>query len=121
MPYQIIPIQMRGWLSDAQLRMSFHAAVQIVTRFYCPRVVGAGVCPRARGAADCTGCQERITRIFQLERAAKPGAMATWRAREQASFMVDDTLAAERKSPDPTSEPFPRSPTNPFEEYRNSL
>jgi hypothetical protein len=110
--------RLRDWLSDHKRRMAPEIAAGIVARFYCQRLVAAGYCPLLK-ERTCDDCQARVLRIFELDKASNPQAMATWRAKEQAAYQIDDTKNT--PSPDPTPDLFHKKDSNPFEDFLHSL
>lgn len=93
----------------------------IITRFYCGKLRVNGIC-----TGKClTDCKPHLGAIlFELEKAEKPGALLTWRSKNEAAKAVEQDREEDRQEPakhQPVIFDQPAAPDNPFLGYLETL
>lgn len=86
----------------------------IITRFYCGKLRVNGIC-----TGNClTTCKPHlVAMLLDLEKGNKPGALLTWRAKNEAAKILEQHREEERHEPEkhqPLIFDQPPSPENPF-------
>lgn len=109
------------WLSGNK-RISFGAAWRIIAKLYCGRLFSGGTCPLANGR-DCADCKPYIMRIFDLNEAQNPEALASWIAKKQAAIANEIFREAQRAPSSDTGsqDGRPKPESNPFEVFLTTL
>lgn len=93
----------------------------IITRFYCGKLRVNGIC-----TGKClTDCKPHLSAIlFEIGKAEKPGALLTWRAKNEGAKAVEEHREEERQEPAKHQSVIfdqPASPDNPFLGYLETL
>ncbi len=93
----------------------------IITRFYCGKLRVNGIC-----ANTClTACKPHLAAmLLDLDKGNSPGALLTWRAKNEAAKMLEQHREEERHEPDhyrPVIFDQPPAPENPFLGYLEKL
>lgn len=116
-----IPFKVLKELSPNLIENQSKNMRSIITRFYCGKLRVNGMC-----TGDCLRtCKPRlVVMLLDLEKGNKPGALLTWRAKNEAAKMLEQHREEERTEPDHhTPVIFDRlpAPENPFIGFLETL